>query len=129
VRRSCGGFHTVRHSILGTSRPSAQGSERKKPRPGFPGRGWQCRRDRLFSYLVVSYLTELQWLNDDGLLVVAEAAAEAERSRNDDRESDEHAHGWIPQKFPAESTVDEILIAQPAAGCCALHVTVAVFRR
>ena len=45
-------------------------------------------------------LAELQRLNNNGLLVVAEATAQAERGRNDDRKSDEHAHGWIPQKIP-----------------------------
>jgi hypothetical protein len=67
--------------------------QNKQPQPGIPGRGWHCRRDKLFCYLVVSFLAELQRLNNNGLLVVAEATAQTDRGRNDNRESDEHAHG------------------------------------
>ena len=115
-------------AFLSSARGDILGRQTQKPRPGFPGRGWHCRRDRLLSYLVVNCLAELQRLNNNGLLVVAEATAQTERGRNDNRKSDEHAHGWFPQKFPAESTFDGFVITQRRAGCCALHVTVAVFR-
>ena len=59
---------------------------------------------------------------------MAEATAETDSGRNDDRESDENAHGWIPQKFPAESTFDMTFIAQPVPGCCALNATVPFFK-
>jgi hypothetical protein len=52
----------------------------------------------LKGYLVVN-LAELERLHNDGLLVMAEAAAEADGCRNDDGASNKQTHWLVPRFF------------------------------
>jgi hypothetical protein len=62
----------------------------------------------LKGYLVVNSLAELQRLNDNGLLVVAEAAAEADSCRDDDGTSDKQTHWLVPRFLSVDSVEDYI---------------------
>jgi hypothetical protein len=70
-------------------------TQRKTPAGKDTDRGWHCRK-RWVVGLSRRRLAELQGLRHDGLLVMTNTAAQAERRRNNDRASYKDTHGLSP---------------------------------